>query len=168
MIEYRKRKSTTRIILHDSHTVPDDRLASDVDRWDAYREGLKMGLTGVGYHCIHNRDGSRHIGRHHSVIGSHTPTQNLDSIGICLVGGREPDEFGYPIKDHGVDNFTPEQVKDSFDFILEMFEIYGPLNIVGHYEVQRYIRKGVPTCPCIDMDDYRQRFDIYRKTGELL
>lgn len=168
MIQYRKRTSTTRIIVHDSHTVPDERLASEVERWDAFRDGLKMGLTGVGYHAIHNRDGSRHMGRHHSEIGSHTPTQNLDSIGVCLVGGREPDEYGYPINDIGVDNFTPEQIKDCFDFALEMFEHYGQLLIVGHTEVQRYVRKRTPNCPCLDMDDFRQRFHIYQTTGHLI
>ena len=168
MIKYRKRKSTTRIILHDSHTVPDEMLASDVQRWDAHRGGLKMGYTGVGYHAIHNRDGTRQIGRHHSEIGSHTPTQNLDSIGTCLVGGREADVNGYPINDVGEDNFTDAQIKDSFDFILEMMEIYGPLKIVGHQEVQRYVKKSTPPCPCIDMDDYRQRLNIYQTTGHLL
>ncbi len=168
MIQYRKRKVTKTIFLHDSHTVPQERLASDIERWDAHRDGVKMGLSGIGYHFIHNRDGSRHIGRHHSVIGSHTPTRNMESIGHCLVGGREPDELGSPVLDVGVDNFTEASILDCFNAMLEMMEIYGPLEVLGHYERQRHVRRHRPNCPCLDMDDFRQRLEIYRQTGHLL
>lgn len=157
LIKYRPRVSTTRIILHDSHTVPDIESIPEVPRWrdQAWDKGLKMGLLDVGYHFIIERDAKVVETRDRHLIGTHTPGHNLDSIGICLVGGRELGIEG------GVNNFLKVQIDALFDLIFNLRTELGFIKMVGHSEVQRYRNRLLPDCPAMEMDDLRQDLDIY-------
>lgn len=156
-IIYKPRAETTRIILHDSHTIPAIGTALEVPRWKAlaWDGGLKMGLLGIGYHFILERDGHVEETRNRHLIGTHTPGNNMDSIGVCLVGGREEGHY------LGVPNFTPQQMDSLFELVIELRQEFGPIPIVGHSEVQRYRNKSLPDCPPIEMDDLRQDFEVY-------
>lgn len=157
IIKYKPRPQTTRIILHDSHTIPEVCAAEDVPRWAvlAHTGGLKMGILSIGYHYIIERDGTVVPCRERELIGSHTPGHNMDSIGICLVGGRE-EEGG-----EGVDNFTPEQRKSLLRLLHELRQAYPGVKLKGHSEVQRFHRRDHPPCPPIDMDLLREDLDLY-------
>ncbi|MBD9542195.1 N-acetylmuramoyl-L-alanine amidase [Ensifer sp. ENS04] len=158
LIKYKPRAETKRIIIHDSHTEPQINAVQDISRWnlDARDGALKMGLLSIGYHFIIERDGHVVTGRPLDLIGSHTPGHNMDSIGVCLVGGRE---HGVS---HGVDNFTREQRKELLKLLLSLTDKYGKLQIKGHSEVQRYRNRSLPPCPAIDMELLREDFGLYQ------
>lgn len=151
-IKYKTRTATTRIILHDSHT-------STGQSWhpEARDGGLKMGLLGIGYHFIIERDALVIETRERHLIGTHTPGHNMDSIGVCLVGGR--DELGLP-----ADNFTPAQYEALMELLWDLRVDYPGAKLFGHSEVQRYRNKTLPNCPFIDMDDLRQDLAVYALT----
>ena len=158
LIKYRPRAETTRIILHDSHTIPDIESIDEVTRWrdQAWDKGLKMGLLDIGYHFIIERQTPYVVEtRDRTLIGTHTPGHNMDSIGICLVGGREVGVDG------GVNNFLKTQIDALFDLIYGLRQEFGFIKLVGHSEVQKYRNRMLPDCPTIEMDDLRQDLDIY-------
>ncbi|WP_410171154.1 N-acetylmuramoyl-L-alanine amidase [Brucella intermedia] len=158
LLRYKPRQTTTQIILHDSHTIPEVSTVDNVPRWAsmAHEGGLKMGLLSIGYHDIIERDGTIIECRHHSLVGSHTPGHNLDSIGICLVGGREV-EGG-----EGVDNFTEDQKRSLLRRCHEYRTLYPSiLKVVGHSEVQRFRRRDTPPCPPLDMELFREDLELY-------
>lgn len=154
-IKYKPRTSTTRIILHDSHTAPGE-------RWhpEARDGGLKMGLLGIGYHFIIERDGGPIETRKRDLIGTHTPGHNMDSIGVCLVGGRS-----HRNGDHE-NNFTDGQIVTLFQLVLKLREQFGPIPLLGHTEVQKYRNRNLPNCPCLDMDDLRQDLEVFALEGK--
>jgi len=158
-LKYKDRKETKFIILHDSHTRPDVEQVGDVPRWYdlANSQGLQMGLLSIGYHDIIERDGRVVECRHHAVIGSHTPGFNMESIGICLVGGREE-----PGGD-GIDNFTKVQRVALLRRIHELKTLYPGVKVRGHSEIQRFRNRELPPCPPIDMDLLREDIDLYEK-----
>lgn len=159
LIKYKPRASTKRIIIHDSHTEPLIEHVEDISRWhlDAREGALRMGLLSIGYHFIIERDGEVVKGRPEELIGSHTPGHNMDSIGVCLVGGREHGVEG------GVDNFTSSQRKELLKLIRWLNDKYGPLKLKGHSEVQRYRNRNLPPCPSLDMDLLRDDVELYEK-----
>lgn len=55
-----------------------------------------LGWHDVGYHYLISPDGEIHFGRPLSEVGAHCKGQNFDSIGICLIGGK--DEFDFTWK----------------------------------------------------------------------
>ncbi|CAE7866145.1 unnamed protein product, partial [Symbiodinium necroappetens] len=121
----------------------------------AWDQGLKMGLLDIGYHFIIERDATVVETRDRHLIGTHTPGHNLDSIGICLVGGRELGMEG------GVNNFLKVQLDTLFDLIFNLRTEFGFLKLVGHSEVQKYRNRMLPDCPALEMDDLRQDLDFY-------
>ena len=114
-----------------------------------------MGILSIGYHYIIERDGTIVPCRGRELIGSHTPGHNMDSIGICLVGGRE-EEGG-----EGVDNFTKEQRYSLLKLLHELRQAYPGVKIKGKTEVQRYRRRDAPDSPPIDMDLLREDVELY-------
>ncbi len=159
LLKFKARKSTKGIILHDSHTVPYISKVLEVPRWEqqARQVGREMGLLEIGYHAIIERDNTIVETRHHSLIGSHTPTQNMDSIGVCLVGGREE-----MMGSQGYNNFTADMMKAFFSYYYRMEEIYGELWLKGHSEVQKYRNRQLPDCPCMEMEDVRQDYALWK------
>lgn len=156
-ITYKPRTETTVIILHDSHTPPDICTTEDVPRWSvlAHSGGLKMGILSIGYHFIIERDGEVVPCRGIDLIGSHTPGHNMDSIGVCLVGGREE------IDGDGVDNFTEAQRTSLLELLHDLRLKYPGVKLKGHTEVQRYRKRDTPPCPALDMDILREDLDLF-------
>ena len=167
-IVYRARKETQRIILHDSHTTPDIEHGEDVPRWSAMARdgGLRMGLLGVGYHFVVERDGTVVETRKRHLVGTHTPGHNMDSIGVCLVGGREGSGG-----DLGVNNFTRRQKRSLLELVAGLrkeFSSFGDIPVLGHSEVQKYRNKSLADCPCMDMEEFRQDLALYEHNGAIL
>ena len=163
LIVYKQRPTTKGVIVHDSHSSPAAEGVMDVDRWHlkAYDGALQMGLLGIGYHFIIERDGVSVEGRPHDRYGSHCPGFNDEWLGLCLVGGR--DHAGKP-----EDNFGGKQRAGAFATISALEGIYGPLDIKGRYEVQRFRNKGRPNSPFLDMDEFRQDYLIFKQMGVVL
>lgn len=141
MLTFRRRKLTRRIILHDSRTLP-DRRAYDI----MLAKGREMGLLEVGYHTVIERCGGFTLCRPYDTIGSHTPGHNHDSIGLCLAS---------------IDgDYTEDQLFILSRLVWELHNTYGPIPLLGHYEVQRF--RNRPQCPAIDMRDLRQNLGLPR------
>jgi hypothetical protein len=81
--EYRPRATTTRVIVHISQQFASVHNVAAILR----TKGRAMGLLDVGYHYVIERDGRVVCTRHWAVMGSHTPGNNHDSIGVYIVGG---------------------------------------------------------------------------------
>lgn len=157
-ITYKDRMETKRIIVHDSHTSPEINQVHEVSRWhvDAHDGALRMGLLSIGYHYIIERDGKIVPCRPVEKIGTHAPGNNMDSIGVCLVGGRDHD--GGP-----EENFTREQRKSLLHLIHDLKKQYGPLDVLGKTEVQRYRNRNLPPSPFLDMDLLREDIFLYEQ-----
>lgn len=159
-VKFKDRKVTKRILLHDSHTTPDIERAADLLKLN----GLKMGLVETGYHFIIERDGMIVSPRPLEQIGAAAPGFDLDSIHICLVGGRDNWNVGAEPHVRPSDNFTPEQRQALFITIQLIRQAYPALPIYGHDEVQRFKRPGAK-CPCLDMDELRHDYHTFIATN---
>jgi hypothetical protein len=98
------------IVVHCSATPSGERLGGGlgnrrvtapqvIDRWHMQRGFARAadavaeynpGLPHIGYHYVIDLDGHIHGGRRIAEIGAHCKGYNANSIGICLVGGLEP------------------------------------------------------------------------------
>lgn len=94
--------------------------------------------TDIGYHYVIELDGSVHKGREESVIGAHCSGQNIDSIGICYIGGVAKD-CKTP-----KDTRTEAQKQSLVKLLKELKQKYPKATINGHSE---YANKA---CPCFD------------------
>lgn len=75
------------IIVHCSATPEGkDYTVGDIDRWHKAR-----GWKGIGYHYVVYRDGSVHAGRNEAEAGAHCYGHNINSIGVCYIGGLAAD-----------------------------------------------------------------------------
>jgi N-acetyl-anhydromuramyl-L-alanine amidase AmpD len=132
------------LIVHDSHTGLDVSKPAEVLRW----QGRARGLLDIGYHLIIDRDGCIHRLRELDTIGSHTPGYNHESIGICLIGGR--DESGK----HHEDNFTAPQRTAVRLIALAFLKQFPEAKVVGHRELGRYRRTS--KCPTLNVHTLRK------------
>lgn len=71
-----------------------------IDKWhakrgfkrsQAARKRLNWLYSAIGYHYVVDLDGDVHSGRHPAEVGAHAQGFNAHSLGICLVGGAEPE-----------------------------------------------------------------------------
>lgn len=156
-IHYRPRERTARIIIHDSHTKPDIEDIDGVTVWHKKAEDASghMGLVTCGYHYVIERDGRIVIMRPKDLVGAHTSGHNMDSIGICWVGGRDA-------QGRADENCTYEQRKAIIRLCQELMDHYGKkLHIKGHSEVQAYRDASMPKCPMMDMNQLREDISLY-------
>ncbi len=133
---YRDRASTSRIIIHESHTGPDVLSATAFLR----ARGRANGLLDIGYHLVVERDGWCRWVRPHRAMGSHAPGCNHDSIGVCFAG------------EHG--DFRDAQLQEFREEYQAMSSIYGRLPVFGHDEVMRR-RDLTHRCPSLNINDLR-------------
>lgn len=134
--------SIKRIIVHSSAT----RAGLDVGRDEIHEWHQARGFVAVGYHFVIRRDGSIEKGRDIACVGAHAKGNNLDSIGICMVGGLS--ENG-----DAENNFTDAQFKSLLSLIdwLQEFILQVPVGqddvVLGHRQV------GATLCPSFDVPD---------------
>lgn len=154
-VTFKDRKTTKRILIHDSHTGPEIQRAADYLKLN----GLKMGLIECGYHYIIEPDGMIVNCRPIEQIGAAAPGFDLDSIHVCLVGGR--------LEGQPYDTFTSEQRQALFITIQLIKQQFPDVAISGHDEVQRFTRPGAK-CPCIDMHDLRADYHTFIQTDGMV
>lgn len=159
MITYKVRTHTRLLILHDSHTKPDVERIVQVLRW----QGRKMGLLDIGYHFVIDRDGHITETRPQALIGTHTRGHDLDSIGLCLIGGLDADG-------RREDNFTEDQRRSLFDLVRILKGQYQGVSLMGHDELIRStdVKHRQHHCPACDMGDLRDNYHQYVSYGGLL
>ena len=131
------------ILIHCSYTKPSMDIGYDEIRvWHV----VENKWSDVGYNYIIRRNGLLENGRDldkdgdvNEEIGAHARGHNVDSIGICLVGGM--DEDGKPDC-----NFTIAQY-EALSMLFDELDIKFPgIKLSGHRD---YSDKE---CPCFDVN----------------
>jgi N-acetylmuramoyl-L-alanine amidase len=130
-----------RIIVHCTAT-PEGRphIPADVARWH-----LEKGYAEIGYHFLIGLKGETWIGRNLEKPGAHAQGFNLNSIGVCYVGGMTAD------MKQPKDTRTSEQ-KTSLLILLKNLKIRFPnAEIIGHCNVAKR------DCPCFNaITEYKE------------
>lgn len=131
-------REITRVILHcsatpdypEGHKAFDIFGAEDIRVWHTRDNGWKD----IGYHLVIRKTGALETGRPIRDPGAHTYGENLDSIGVCLIGTQAP---------------TEQQIDALADVYLILRKEYGieHTDWYGHYE---FTKKK--TCPGIPME----------------
>ena len=127
-----KKRTISCIIVHCSASKHGTTVA-DIRRWHK-----EKGWSDIGYHYVILTNGDIKTGRPIDKVGAHCKGHNHDSIGICLIGGRDPKGRMH--------KFTKKQFK-ALKILLEGITIsYGELPIYPH----RYFNPK-KECPCFDI-----------------
>lgn len=132
-----KRSKTNWIVLHCSATRASQVNigAKDIRKWHKDK-----GWADIGYHFVIKRDGKLEKGRALDVVGAHVEGHNLDSVGICLVGGLNDKSF------KPENNFTAAQWTTLKTLVADLVKRYPKAKVLGHRDF-----KGVQkACPCFD------------------
>ena len=80
-------RQITKIIVHCSATPEGkDFTVADITRWHKQRK-----FVTIGYHYVIYRNGEVHNGRPEAQIGAHCTGHNVNSIGVCYIGGVAKD-----------------------------------------------------------------------------
>lgn len=127
-------RKINKIIIHCTATKAGQHVTvSDVDRWHKAR-----GFRCIGYHFLIYLDGTIVRGRSIGEAGAHTKGYNVNSVGVCYVGGL--DWAGKP-----ADTRTPEQHEALHSLVARLLKCYPEATVHGHRE---FANKA---CPCFDV-----------------
>lgn len=127
-------RKITKIIVHCSATMEGkDYTVKDITRWHKAR-----GFSTIGYHFVVYRDGTVHEGRPLDQPGAHCEGHNLNSIGICYIGGI------------ALDGKTPKDTrtnaqKKALNTLINTLRAKYNATVHGHRE---FANKA---CPCYDV-----------------
>lgn len=113
--------------------------AKEIRQWHK-----NQGWSDIGYHYVIKRSGEIEPGRPEKDVGAHAQGANANSIGICLVGGVNQDDFT-----KAEDNFTEEQFESLQKLVSDLRQRYKmPVqNIIGHRDVPGTKK----ACPSFDV-----------------
>ena len=117
------------IIIHCAAT------GGDVDAETINEWHLQRGWSMIGYHHVIRFDGTVQVGRLHRQVGAHCRGHNKTSIGICLAGGKNPNQ-----------GYTSAQWFSLADLCRELMNMYEIATIAGHNDFT-YAK----TCPNFDV-----------------
>ena len=135
------------LVVHCSAT-PEGRVhtAKDIDLWHRQR-----GFNEIGYNYVVLLDGTVELGRDVDKIPAHVEGHNIDSIGICYIGGCEP--HGQLVNGQLIympkDTRTKEQKEALVKLLKELKELYPNAVIQGHRDFAG-VKKA---CPCFNAKD---------------
>lgn len=129
------KRKITEIIIHCTAT-PEGRYvtADQVDLWHRHR-GFRM----IGYHYLILLDGTVMRGRPEDEMGAHCLGHNLQSIGVCYVGGLDKETL------QPKDTRTEEQKRAMRNLVARLRRRYPGATLHGHREF------AAKACPCFDV-----------------
>lgn len=131
------RKSTKYLVVHCSATRPSlDVGVKEIRQWHK-----NQGWADIGYHFVIRRDGNVERGRAENLVGSHVAGRNSNSLGVCMVGGVNQNDFTKP-----ENNFTPAQFASLKTLLKMLSEKYPGSVVLGH----RDFPKVAKACPSFD------------------
>ena len=145
------------VIIHCSATEPSwmeghtpMEKTAEIKRWHV----AERGWQDIGYHYVIDRNGVVTKGRDDKIAGAHVKGHNANSIGICLIGGKNSDRF-QDIKE----NFTLAQERSLISLITDMRLRYPDIVVSGH---NQYSSKA---CPGFQVPKWVvERWDIPTRT----
>jgi N-acetylmuramoyl-L-alanine amidase len=130
------RRATNHIVIHCSATRPcQDIGAAEIRKWHKAR-----GWKDIGYHLVIRRNGKVEKGRAIDQIGSHVAGHNADTVGVCLVGGLNDEDWA------PINNFTKEQWASLRSLLAELGKKYPKATVLGHRDFPQVAK----ACPCFD------------------
>lgn len=150
-VSFKQRHRTDWLVVHCSATRASAAVsAKDIRRWH-----LDQGWADIGYHYVICRDGTLETGRPESAVGSHVRGFNQASVGICLVGGLDPQ--GKP-----ENNFTQAQFATLHKLLNALKERYPAAHIRGHRDFSPDLNNDgritpnefSKACPCFDVSQW--------------
>lgn len=131
-----------KLVLHTAAYEGSDYDIEDIDQWHRDR-----GWMMVGYHYFILKDGTVQRGREDHMIGAHVKGHNTGSLGICIQGHGDYEEW------------TPEQwdavvalcIRKMDEYDIPVEEIYGHRAFTD-----------MKTCPgeLVDMNEVREQIDL--------
>ncbi len=140
-------RKITEIIIHCSDTQEGrDVTADEIRTWHMVpKEKGGPGFRDIGYHEVIRLDGTVEFGRPYADVGAHCEGHNMNSIGICYIGGRKiiDNEGNWQWADTRTEAQT-DSLRRQLAWHLLKWKL-TPACIHGHRE---YARKA---CPCFDV-----------------
>jgi N-acetylmuramoyl-L-alanine amidase len=129
----KSKRVITEIIVHCSAT-PEGRpvTTSEITAWHKQR-----GFATIGYHYVIYLDGTIHEGRNIDAVGAHCTNHNVNSVGVCYVGGCANDGKLTP-----KDTRTPEQKVALQQLLKNLCRTYPKAKIFGHRD---FANKACPS-----------------------
>jgi N-acetylmuramoyl-L-alanine amidase len=126
-------RKISEIIVHCSATPAGrDVRAADINAWHK-----KRGFKCIGYHYVIKLDGTVERGRSESTIGAHCLGHNVNSIGVCYVGGCDADMSP-------CDTRTDAQKQSLLALLADLRRRYPDAKIYGHRDF------AAKACPSFD------------------
>ena len=129
-------RKITGIIIHCSATPPKmDVGAKEIRRWHVNERNW----SDIGYHFVIRRNGTTELGRPIERAGAHARSHNLNTIGVCWVGGVS-DSFDPE------NNMTVEQEQELWCTVKNLMLTYGikKENVLGHRDLPN-VKKACPS-----------------------
>jgi len=129
----------TRLIVHCSYTPPSmDIGAETIRHWHTSPDvnDPSKPWRDIGYHYVIRRDGRVERGRNEAVAGAHTRGENMDSLGVCLVGGKAEGDS----RDEC--NFTAAQFGSLEKLIRQLRSRWPGIKVSGHND---WANRACPT-----------------------
>ena len=115
-------RTIRKIVLHYSATKDDhDVTAQDINKWHKNR-GFRM----IGYHYVVKLSGEVEIGRSEEMVGAHTKGHNLDSIGVCFIGGFKGNSK------KGSNTMNEAQELSVINLLKDLLNRYPDAELYGH------------------------------------
>lgn len=126
------------IYVHCAATRPSmDVGVDEIRKWHKAR-----GFSDIGYHYVIRRNGRREAGRPLDKVGAHVQGHNTGSVGVCLVGGVNQDDFT-----KAEDNFTKHQW---IELKILLKELTGNIKSIKKIKGHRDVDPG-KACPSFDV-----------------
>ena len=127
----------TDIVIHCSATKAiADIGVKEIRQWHVEGQGWRD----IGYHYVIRRNGQLETGRPREQVGAHVAGHNANSIGICLVGGLDPNM-------NPEANYTAEQWVALRKLVAGLRQQFPGAAVKGHRDFP-----GVnKACPCFEV-----------------
>jgi N-acetylmuramoyl-L-alanine amidase len=153
--------------LEDIHTIVVHCSATREGVWvdahdiDVMHRERKPPFSMIGYHRVIRLDGSVEQGRPYTRRGAHVLGNNINTLGICLIGGL--DDEGTP-----KDTFTDQQFHSLNSEIINIKTFTNVTNVCGHRDFSPDLNgDGLITpnefmkeCPCFDVGEKLKEWRI--------
>ena len=125
------------IVVHCAATPSDmDIGVKEIRHWH-----LQRGFSDVGYHYIIRRDGTMEKGRTDTTPGAHARGYNMNSLGICLVGGSKKNST------LAERNFTGAQYISLRKILTDLLLKFPDAELLGHRDLPGVTK----ACPSFDV-----------------
>lgn len=152
------RTKTEVIVVHGSWTPPSfNGGVEEIRKWHLERDPP---FDDIGYHFVIRRDGTIEEGRDVELMGAHVRGYNANSIGICMMGGKDvnPEWGNYVTEQEFVEqelvwefNYTFRQIVALTGLVGRLMEEWPDItDVCGHRDFPGVTKR----CPGFDVREF--------------